>query len=232
MRNKTDFYRIFFEQLARRGFDPHRSDSADYIADIYHKGQLIGYYTKADTIKPCSQTQILMKDKQFNKLMSLIGDTAQVGVLKAGICTECPYTDKTEQMQNGWYKLSEYNNVTLAARQHHLFGYVFNTYFTNPAGEAETRRVFYNREFAGQDFAMRSGLIDEKALFSETELKIIHSDLVKMSVLDNNVSNDDRISVGRIVEKIEDIMPELRDMDYDFDYESEFMRDADMEMGD
>ena len=110
--------------------------------------------------------------------------------------------------------------------------HVFNTYFTNPAGEAETRRVFYNREFAGQDFAMRSGLIDEKALFSETELKIIHSDLVKMSVLDNNVSNDDRISVGRIVEKIEDIMPELRDMDYDFDYESEFMRDADMEMGD
>ena len=232
MRNKTDFYRIFFEQLARRGFDPRRSESADYIADIYHKDQLIGYYTKADTIKPCSQTQILMKDKQFNKLMSLIGDTAQAGVLKAGICTECPYTDKADQMQNGWYKLSEYNNVTLAARQHHLFGYVFNTYFTNPAGEAETRRVFYNREFAGQDFAMRSGLIDEKALFSETELKIIHSDLVKMSVLDNNVSNDDRISVGRIVEKIEDIMPELRDMDYDFDYESEFMRDADMEMGD
>ena len=67
MRKKTDFYRIYFEQLARRGFQPQRSDSADYIADIYHKGQLIAYYTKADTIAPCSKTAILMKDKQFSK---------------------------------------------------------------------------------------------------------------------------------------------------------------------
>ena len=35
MRSKTDFYRLFFEQLARRGFDVKRSQSSDYIADIY-----------------------------------------------------------------------------------------------------------------------------------------------------------------------------------------------------
>ena len=52
MRSKTDFYRIFFEQLARRGFQPRRSESSDYIADIYHKGQLIGYFSKADTVLP------------------------------------------------------------------------------------------------------------------------------------------------------------------------------------
>jgi hypothetical protein len=77
---------------------------------------------------------------------------------------------------------------------------------------------------------VRSGLVDEKALFSETELKLIHADLVKLNVLDNNVSNDDRIAVGRIIDKIEDIMPELRDADYDFDFENEFMRDAGMEV--
>ena len=230
MRNKTDFYRIFFEQLARRGFQPRRSESSDYIADIYHKGQLIGYYSKADTIIPCSQTQILMKDKQFSKLVNLIQDTAQATALKAGICTECPYTDANEKLANGAYKLSEYNSVMLTAKQHHLFGYVFSTYLTNPAGEAENRRTFYNREFAGQDFAVRSGLVDEKALFSETELKLIHADLVKMNVLDNNVSNDDRLAVGRIIDKIEDIMPALRDNDYDFSFEDEFLRDAEMEV--
>jgi len=99
MRNKTDFYRIFFEQLARRGFQPRRSQSSDYIADIYHKGQLIGYFSKADTILPCSQTQILMKDKQFSKLMNLIQDTAQATALKAGICTECPYTDANQTVR-------------------------------------------------------------------------------------------------------------------------------------
>lgn len=232
MRKKTDFYRIYFEQLARRGFQPQRSDSADYIADIYHKGQLIAYYTKADTIAPCSKTAILMKDKQFSKLFNMIEDTAKATALKAGICTECPYTEDTVQLPNGLYKLSKYNNITLAAREHHLFGYVFSTFYTHPNGEAENRRVFYNRDFAGQDFAVRSGLVDEKALFTETELKIIHSDLVKMNVLDNNVSNDDRMAVERIIDKIEDIIPELREQYYDFDYEAEFVHDADAEIGD
>lgn len=43
MRSKTDFYRLFFEQLARRGFDVKRSQSSDYIADIYFKNQLVAY---------------------------------------------------------------------------------------------------------------------------------------------------------------------------------------------
>ena len=93
LRKKTDFYRIYFEQLAQRGFQPQKSDSAHYIADIYHKGQLIAYYTKADTIAPCSKTAILMKDKQFSKLFNMIEDTAKATALKAGICTECPYTE-------------------------------------------------------------------------------------------------------------------------------------------
>lgn len=232
MRNKTDFYRIYFETLARKGFQPHKSQSTDYIADIYHKGQLIAYFSKADVIKPCTQTQLLMKEKLFSKLMTQIQDIAQATALKAGICTECPYTDQTEKMSNGWYKLSEYNGLTLAAREHHLFGYVFNTYMTNPAGEAENRRVFYNREFAGQDFAVRSGLVDEKALFTESELRIIHSNLVKMNVLDNGVSNDDLLVAGLITDKIEDIIPELREQDYDFNFEDEFIQDADMEIGD
>ena len=142
MRKKTDFYRMYFEQLARRGFKPVRSESADYIADIYHKGQLIGYYSKADTIMPCTKTQLIMKEKQFNKYMGIIKDTAEATALRVGICTECPYTDQNEKLPNGMYKLSEYNNVTLAARQHHLFGYVFSTYSTDRGGRPENRRVF------------------------------------------------------------------------------------------
>lgn len=232
MRNKTDFYRIYFEQLARRGFQPRKSQSADYIADIYHKGRLIAYYSKADVIKPCSDTMLRMKEKEFNKLFGQIEDISKATALKAGICTECPYTDQTEKMDNGLYKLSEYNNIILAAREHHLFGYVFSTFMMNPQNEPENRRVFYNRDFAGQDFAVRSGLVDEKALFSETELKIIHSDLMKLNVLDNNVSNDDRLAVGRIIDKIEDIIPELREQEYDFDYEAEFVEEAGEEIGD
>ncbi len=226
MRSKVDFYKQFFEQLARRGFEVKRSESSDYLADIYHKQQLVAFYTKADTIE--KNPFVSVKDKVIN----LINDTAKATAMKAGICNECPYTEVNEKLPNGSYKLAEYNDVTLACKLHHLFGYVFSTYRTAPDSvQIMHRQFFYNKEFAGQDFAKRSGLIDKKALFTETELKVLHSNLVKMNVLDNNVSNDDRFSVGRIIDKIEDIMPELKNGDYDFDFEAEFMRNADMEIG-
>lgn len=43
-----------------------------------------------------------------------------------------------------------------------------------------------------------------------------------MSILDQDVSNDARESVERILDKIEEIMPELREADMDFDFDMEF----------
>ena len=63
MRNKTDFYRLFFEQLARRGFDVKRSQSSDYIADIYFKNQLVAYFSKADTV--IQNPFVTVKDNSF-----------------------------------------------------------------------------------------------------------------------------------------------------------------------
>ena len=90
MRSKTDFYRLFFEQLARKGFDVKRSPSSDYIADIYYKGQLVAYFSKADTV--IRNPFVAVKDK----VMRLITDTAQNTAAKAGICRDCPYTDANE----------------------------------------------------------------------------------------------------------------------------------------
>ena len=174
MRNKTDFYRLFFEQLARRGFDVKRSQSSDYIADIYFKNQLVAYFSKADTV--IQNPFVTVKDK----LIRLINDTAQDTANKAGICRDCPYTDANEKLPNGSYKLAEYNGVTLACKEHHLFGYVFSTYRTAPdSGEMMARQIFYNKEFAGQDFAKRSGLVDERALFTEEELRVLRRVFVK-----------------------------------------------------
>ena len=219
MRSKTDFYRLFFEQLARKGFDVKRSQSSDYIADIYYKNQLVAYFSKADTV--IQNPFVAVKDK----VMRLINDTAQNTAVMVGICRDCPYTDANE-------KLPEYNGVTLACKEHHLFGYVFSTYRTAPdSGEMLARQVFYNKEFAGQDFAKRSGLVDEKAQFSEEELRVLHAGLVKMSILDQDVSNDAREFVERILDKIEEIMPELREADMDFDFVMEFGLSDEMELG-
>ena len=110
MRSKTDFYRLFFEQLARKGFDVKRSQSSDYIADIYYKNQLVAYFSKADTV--IQNPFVAVKDK----VMRLINDTAQNTAVKVGICRDCPYTDANEKLPNGSYKLAEYNGVTWPAR--------------------------------------------------------------------------------------------------------------------
>ncbi len=224
MRTKMDFYRVFFEQLSRRGFEVRRSTSSDYLADISYKNQLIAFFTKADTVERNPFVEV--KDKVFN----LIEETARKTAVESGICTECPYTDKEERLKNSSVKLAEYNGVMLSCKLHHLFGYVFSTFRMAPDTELPLQRqFFYSKEAATQDFAIRSGLVDERALFTETELMVLHSNLVKLTMLDNNVSNDDMLSVGRMIEKIEDIVPELQGRDYSFDFEDEFQQD--MEIG-
>ena len=120
----------------------------------------------------------------------------------------------------------------LACKEHHLFGYVFSTYRTAPdSGDMMARQIFYNKEFAAQDFAKRSGLVDERALFTEEELRVLHAGLVKMSILDQDVSNETRESVERILDKIEDIIPELREREIEFDFDMEFGQQEEMEIG-
>lgn len=226
MYSKIDFYKLFFEQLSRQGFEVKRSDSSDYLADIYYKKQLIAFYTKADAIE--KNPFVTVKDKVLN----LINDTARSTAVRAGICSECPYTEANVKLPNGSYKLVEYNGVTLACKHHHLFGYVFSTYRTVPETDQIIQRQFYyNKEFAGQDFAKRSGLVDEKALFTETELMVLHSNLIKLSMKSDQLNNDEMLELGRMIEKIEEVVPELQDREYDFDFAEEFRQDMDSEIG-
>ena len=50
-------------------------------------------------------------------------------------------------------------------------------------------------------------------------MRVLHAGLVKMSILDHDVSNDARESVERILDKIEEIMPELREADMKWRWE-------------
>lgn len=52
-----------------------------------------------------------------------------------------------------------------------------------------------------------------------------------MSILDQDVSNEARESVERILDKIEDIIPELREQEMEFDFDMEFGQQEEMEIG-
>ena len=52
-----------------------------------------------------------------------------------------------------------------------------------------------------------------------------------MSILVQDVSNEARESVERILDKIEDIIPELREQEMEFDFDMEFGQQEEMEIG-
>ena len=143
MRTKMDFYRCFFEQLARRGFDVKRSTSSDYLADIYYKNQLIAFYTKADMIE--RNPFVSVKEKVFN----LLEETAKKTAVEAGICTECPYTEKDEKLKTvhiSWLNITGRFSLCCITCL-----CIFNLSHGPESEQPLQRQFFYNKESATQD---------------------------------------------------------------------------------
>ena len=79
------------------------------------------------------------------------------------------------------------------------------------------RQYFYNREEAFESFATRSGLVDERKLFTETQLQLIHAGLVKLRTMDEELSEEDMKTVGELINRVEEIVPELHREERKFD---------------
>lgn len=114
-------------------------------------------------------------------------------------------------MKNGVMKLNEHNGVILACKKHPLFDYVLSTYRQDVQNDNRPiqRQYFYNREEAFESFAMRSGLVDERKLFTETQLRLIYAGLVKLRTMDDELSGEDMKAVGELVNQVEELVPEL-----------------------
>ena len=122
-------------------------------------------------------------------------------------------------MKNGVMKLNEHNGVILACKKHPLFDYVLSTYRQDVQNDNRPiqRQYFYNREEAFESFAMRSGLVDERKLFTETQLQLIHAGLVKLRTMDDELSGEDMKAVGELVNRVEELVPELHREERRFD---------------
>ena len=226
MKSKIEFYQAFYERLAKQGIEARKSASADYHADIWHKGQNIAFFTKTDAIEKNPFIEV------SEKLMDTVRDIARSTALRCGICSEKPYDEnKNEKLANGTYKLTEYNGTVMACKYHPLFDYVFSTY-KQPAETSQPvqRQFFYNKSEAMQDFAIRSGLVDERQFFTDKDMTAIHANLVKMRIMPNNdLFFHETEALDAVVEKIEGILPELSELDIHFDFENEFGRDLGVE---
>lgn len=214
MKSKVEFYKAFFEELEKKGFGVAQPSSPDYVVDIQFKGKTIAFYTKVDMIEKNPFVEV--PEKQMERLWSMARATASL----CGICSDQPYEEeKAEKLRNGVMKLNEHNGVILACKQHPLFGYVLSTYKQDAQNENKPiqRQYFYNREEVFESFATRSGLVDERKLFTETQLQLIHAGLVKLRTMDEELTEEDMKTVGELVNRVEEIVPELHREERKFD---------------
>jgi len=74
-----------------------------------------------------------------------------------------------------------------------------------------TGHYFTAYEAAKQDFTARCGLVDRNKLFSETEMKLIRQGLVCLGANFPSLTLEQNTLLGKVVERIEMIVPEIRD---------------------
>lgn len=224
MKSKNEFYKAFFEALNRLGYDIKKSTSPDYYADIYKDGQIVAFYLPNDTIE--QNPFITVTDQTMDEIKDLARRTA----LRCGICTEKPYTEQNQKQPGGAYLLSQYGDVVLACKYHPLFDYVFRTYRLSPENSKPMQvQHHYNKAAAMEEYAVRAGLIDARKLFSETELTLIHDQLVRFQISPNNDKTIEEFqTVCNAIDRIEEIVPELKEREITLDFEREFGQDMDM----
>lgn len=149
-----------------------------------------------------------MEEKHLERLETLAKTTA----ISCGICTEKPYGEENaKEDKNGVVRINQHNGVVLSYKYHPLLGYVLSTY-REDTGHGRIpiqRQYFYNKEAAFEDFALRSGLVDEKKLFNETELTLIHSGLVKLRMMDSDLDRKGLDAVDALICHIEETVPGL-----------------------
>ena len=224
MKTTKEFHKAFFEALNKLGYDVKKSMSADYYAEIYKGGQIMAFYLPNDTIE---RNPFISVSEQT---MDEINDLARRIALRCGICTEKPYNEKSQKLQGGAYMLSQFNDVVLACKYHPMFDYVFSTFRLSPENNKPMQiQHYYNKASAMEDYALRAGLIDARKLFSETELILIHDQLVKFQISPNNDKTVDEFqTVCRAIDRVEEIVPELKEREVTLDFEQEFGQDMDI----
>lgn len=135
---------------------------------------------------------------------------------KTGACTEVLFKN-LESMDTlclsgaSYYKIFESSAILLMCRYSDLFGYEFIT--CKKADPRHNKRklyhdmVFYNLTQAQDSFARRSGLVDERPVFCNSELTLILSCCIERVKLDNEMPPDMEKEIGDLISKIEGYLP-------------------------
>jgi len=113
--------------------------------------------------------------KGFCSLVSEISEDTRVYVQ----AVENAPSLQTADLRDGYKLLGEYGNVVLAGKDLGEYGFEFVTWKYTYDRKGVTLGHYYHNDYEGakEDFAVRSGLINEQKLFKDKELQVIYHTL-------------------------------------------------------
>jgi hypothetical protein len=135
---------------------------------------------------------------------------------------------KAEGLRDGYKQLMDYNGYVLAMSET-FNGYEFMSWQYSYDGKAvNLGRYFNDYESAKENMAIRCGLIDRSKMFTETEMKLIYTNLINYVGLDPNIKYKNEKAIGMVLDKIEGIVPEI--VNHDKYEELELVSDDELEL--
>ncbi len=155
--------------------------------------------------------QISMQDETTEYLINKTIDAAR---------TVREYTSLMEQAPNicsisgnSDYKLlAEFNGFILGGKDTSL-GYQFTTWERDASGKGYTDgHYFDDYPTAKENFSVRSGLVNQDRLFSETEMTLLYRIMRDALCYDNSLSFSDEQEIDKLTERLEHLYPHLAEM--------------------
>lgn len=209
MKSKQEFFEEFFARLQKEGLTVNILPQSDVAAEI----------SDGDRFPFCAVTHdgdIVYENFNADLVRILTGCAAKTRQ-KTGVCTEVPFNniesmDTVVLPKGSYYKIFESSTILLLCRHSDLFGYEFITCKKADPGYNKRKlyhdMVFYDLHEAQENFARRSGLVDERPVFCNAELMLILSCCIERVKLDNDITPEIEKEINALVSRIESYLPE------------------------
>ena len=213
MINKIKVVNEFIRQIEKLGYRIELSETPNHYGYIYDgQKELCTLFVNAEI----STNEYFNITKALNNVKEYLLAFENAEELKA------------EGLREGYKKLMDYNGYVLAMSETSN-GYEFVTWQYSYDGKAvNLGRYFNDYESAKENMAIRCGLIDRSKMFTETEVKLIYTNLINYVGLDPNIKYKNEKVIGTVLDKIEGIVPEI--INHDKYEELELISDDELEL--
>ncbi|WP_324824893.1 hypothetical protein [Sinanaerobacter sp. ZZT-01] len=214
-----EFLSAFTRRISGLGFTTKQEAGENTLLSVFKDGQEVCKIDHDGNMRFLPETS---PEQERNKIYRTLTAMKQAHDL---------YTDAPQLQADGvsdFRLISNFGDYILAAKMTKDNEVRFTTwqYDYDRTGVMWGHYFETNYEGAKQDFAVRSGLIEEQKLFSEEELVVLHDTCVFRGRNDDSISYEDEKMLHSVMEKVESNIPNLI-----FEYEQVPMPEHEDEYG-